>query len=61
MFNVTPSQRTRHPRKTDFCLDSRVRVKIYGFVSNEAPAEYRQKDAFAGCIRRARPVGGRNL
>ena len=29
-------------------------MKIYGFVSNEAPAGYRQKDAFAGCIR-ARP------
>ena len=48
------SLRTRHPRKTDFCRGSRVRVKIYGSVSNEAPVEYRQKDAFAGCIR-ARP------
>ena len=51
LFNETPSMRTRHPRKTDFCRDSRVRVKIYGSVSNEAPAGYRQKDAFAGCLR----------
>ena len=62
-----PSKRSWHPRKTDFCRDSRVRVKNYGSVSNEAPVGYRQKDAFAGCIRarpsvrRAQYNGGRNL
>ena len=59
-----PSQRSRHPRKTDFSRDTRVGVKIYGLVSNETPAGYRQKDAFAGClrarpsVRRAQPKAG---
>ena len=44
-------QRTRHPREIYFCLLRSVGAKNYGFVSNEAPAGYRQKDAFAGCLR----------
>ena len=60
-FNVSHSQRSRHPREIYFCLLRSVGAKIYGFVSSDARKEAGEKILPQGGKGRAHPEGERNL
>ena len=47
-------------RNCGFCSIASVGAQIYGFVSSDAHDASGRKQLFAACLRRDRPVGGRN-